>query len=103
MKVATEYIRVLLFKLRIMGIPCTEPAYIYGDNQQVLENTTMPHYVLNKKSNSIAFQFLREGSAKDEWRTTYINTNKNPADMMTKPLPSGDKRTKFTRMLLYHL
>ena len=28
MKVATEYIRVLRFKLRMMGISCTEPAYI---------------------------------------------------------------------------
>ena len=36
MKVATEYIRGLRFKLRMMGIPCTEPAYIYGDNQLVL-------------------------------------------------------------------
>ena len=102
MKVATEYIRGLRFKLRMMGIPCTEPAYIYGDNKLVLANTTMPHSVLKKKYNSIAFHFVREGSAKDEWRTAYVDTNENPADMMTKPLASGEKRTKFTRMLLHH-
>ena len=103
MKVATEYIRGLRFKLRMMGIPCTEPAYIYGDNQSVLANTTMSHSVLKKKSNSIAFHFVRERSLKDEWRTTYVNTNENLADVITKPLPSGEKCTKFTRMLLHHI
>ena len=103
MKVATEYIRGLRFKLRMMGIPCTEPAYIYGENKSVLANMTMPHSVLKKKYNSIAFHFVREGSAKDELRTTYFNKNENPADMMTKPLPSGEKRTNFTHVLLYHL
>ena len=79
MKVATEYIRGLIFKLRMIRIPCKEPAYIYWDNQLVLANTKMPHSVLKKKSNSIEFPFFREGSAKDEWRTTYVNTNENPA------------------------
>ena len=65
MKVATEYIRGLIFKLRMMGIPCTEPAYIYGDNQSMLINTTMHHSVLKKKYNSIAFHFVREVNAKD--------------------------------------
>ena len=76
---------------------------MYGDNQSVLANTKMPHSVLKKKSNSTTFHFVREGSAKDEWRTTYVNKNENPADIMTKPLPSGKKRTKFTRMLLHNL
>ena len=103
MKVATKYIRGLRFKLSMMGIPSTEPAYIYGDNQLVLEKKTMTHSVLKKKSNSTTYHFVREGSAKDEWRTTYVNKNEKPADIMTKPLPSGEKRTKLTRMLLHNL
>ena len=72
-----------------MGIPCTEPAYIYEYNQSVLANMTMPHSVLNKKSNSIEFPFFREGSAKDEWRTTYVNTNENPAILWRSPSLQG--------------
>ena len=75
MKVATEYTRGLRFKLRMMGIPCTEPAYICGGNQSVLANTTMPYSVLKKNSKYIAFYFVREGSAKDEWSTANVNTN----------------------------
>ena len=32
-KQCCEYIKGLKYKLRMMGIPCEQPAYIYGDNQ----------------------------------------------------------------------
>jgi hypothetical protein len=103
MKQATEYIRGLRYKLRMMGIPVEECAYVWGDNQSVLHNTTAPESTLKKKSNAIAYHFVREGCAKDEWRTSYILTHDNVADLMTKPLAASDKRWKFVRMLLHHL
>ena len=51
----------------------------------------------------MAFHHVREGSALDEWRTTYINTHENIADLMTKNLASGEKKTKFCKMLLHFL
>ena len=101
MKQATEFVRGLRYKLRMFGIQCQEPTFMYGDNQSVLANTTAPDSTLKKKSNSIAYHFVREGCARDEWRTTYVNTSDNPADLMTKPLPSGEKRNRFVRMLLW--
>ena len=80
-----------------------ECAYIYGDNKSVLVNSGTPHSQLKKQSNSVAFHHVREGSALDEWRTTYINTHENIADLLTKNLPSGAKRTKFCQMLLHFL
>jgi hypothetical protein len=103
MKQCCEYIRGLRYKLRMMGIPCEGPAYIYGDNQSVLANTSIPDSTLKKKSQSIAFHFVREGSARDEWRTTYVNTHDNEADLLTKVLPYGEKRKRFVRNLLHHL
>ena len=103
MKQCCEYIRGLRYKLRMMGIPVGLPTYVYGDNQSVLSNTGLPHSVLKKKSSSIAYHFVREGVAKSEWRTTYINTNYNPADMCTKSLPGGEKRSRFTAAVLHYL
>jgi hypothetical protein len=91
MKQCTEYIRGLRYKLRMMGIPIIGPAFVYGDNQSVLANTTIPDSTLKKKSQSIAYHFVREGVARDEWRTAYVNTHENPADLLTKPLPSREK------------
>lgn len=103
MKQTTEYVRGLRYKLRMMGIPCGEPTYVYGDNQSVLANTTVPESILKKKSQSIAYHFVREGCARDEWRTAYVNTHLNPADLLTKTLPYGEKRRGFVRMILHHL
>jgi len=58
MKQATEYIRGLRYKLRMMGITVDEPAYVFGDNQSVLANTTAPDSTLKKKSNAIAYHFV---------------------------------------------
>ena len=38
-----------------------------------------------------------------EWKAAYVNTQENVADMLTKPLPSGEKRMKFIRRVLYHV
>ena len=102
MKQCCEYVRGLRYRLRMMGIQISECAFIYGDNQSVLYNTTLPDSTLKKKSQSIAYHFVREGVARDEWRTTYINTNDNPADLLTKPL-SAEKRATFVNMVLHHV
>ena len=62
-----EYVRGLRYKLRMMGISCDDPTFIYGDKQSVLANFTIPDSMLKKKSQSIAYHFVREGAAQDEW------------------------------------
>ena len=103
MKTATEYIIGLRYKLRMMGIPVEGPCYVYGDNQAVLANSRAPDSMLKKKSNSIAYHFVREGCSRDVWRCAYIKTDDNQADICTKPLPYSEKRVKFCKMLLHHL
>ena len=86
-----------------MGIRINGPALIMGDNKSVLANTSIPDSTLKKKSQSIAYHFVREGVARDEWRTGYVNTHDNPADLLTKPLAAGGKQERFVMMLLYHI
>ena len=87
----------------MMGIPVLGPSYILGDNQSVLNNTSIPESQLKKKSQSIAYHFIREGVARDEWRVAYVNTHDNEADLLTKLLPHGDKRKRFVQKLLYYI
>ena len=80
----------------------TNPVYIYGDNKSVvLCNTTAPDSLLKKKSNSVAYHHCQEGVALDEWRTCYRNTDENVSDVMTKPLPAGEKHDQFCKCLFY--
>jgi hypothetical protein len=86
----------------MMGIPVDEPAFVFGDNQSILCKTTVPGSTLKKKQYVLAYHFVREGVARDEWRTAYVNTDENLADLLTKAL-SGPKRIKFVRMVLHHI
>ena len=103
MKSCCEYLRGLRFKLRSFGIPVELPCFIFGDNKSVLSNTSIPDSVLQKKSLSIAYHFVREGAAANEWLTSYVNTDDNCANMLSKSLPGGQKRRKFTCMILHHV
>ena len=103
MKQCCEYMQGLRYKLWMMGIPCEGPAYIHGDNQSVLASCGIADSVLKKKSQSIAYHFVWEGAARDKWRTLYVNTNDNKADLLTKLLPSGEKRKCFVSKLLHHI
>ena len=87
-----------------MGINCDFPAFVFGDNNSVLVNSSKPFSVSKKKSVSIAYHVVREGvSTNDEWRVTYINTHDNVSDILTKPLPDREKRVKPTKMVLHHV
>ena len=66
MKQCCECLHGLRHKLRMMGMPCTDPVLIHGDNKLVLCNTSTPDSTLKKKSQSIACHFVREGAARDE-------------------------------------
>jgi len=103
MREATEYIRALRYKLRMMGIPVEDAAYIFGDNQSVLANTTNPGSTLKKKCAAVAYHVVREGVARGEWVTAYINTHDNIADLLTKPMASGEKRNGFVKKILQHI
>ena len=69
----------------------------------MLANTTIPDCTLKKKSEGIAYDFVCEGVARDEWRTSYVNTHDNEEDLLRKQLPNGEKRKGFMSNLLHHI
>ena len=87
-----RYIKCLKWKLQMMGISCNVPAYIEADNQSVLCNTSIHDSTLKKKSQSIAYQMVRERATRDGWITIYLNMHGNEANLLTKQLSSEPKR-----------
>ena len=99
-KQCTEYIKGLKYKLSMMGIPYEHCCYVFSDNQSVLVNSSDPDSQLKKKSNSIAYHFVREGTARDEWGFYRIESKDNPLDLATKILPdSGPRKTHVQNLL----
>ena len=79
----------------MIGIPFSDPCFVYGYNKSVLYNTTLPESTLKKKSNSIAYHAVREGVATGEWITGYGTMDTNVSDLFTKPIPGGERRTSL--------
>ena len=103
MKIGVEHIRALRYKLRMMGVPIDGPAYVYGDNMSVIHNTQRPESTLKKKSNSICYHFVRESVAMEETKTGHIRSEENCADLATKIISGGMKRSHLVSKILYDL
>ena len=102
MKACCDYLRSYEHILQMMGMSYEGPLHVYGDNQSVLCNTTMPDSTLKKKSQSIAYHLIREGITRDEWRMAHANALLNEANLLMKTL-SGEQRKSFVCMILDHI
>ena len=103
MKQAVEALRGIRYKLRMMGVELTGPAFVYCDNMSVVHNTSNPASTLKKKSNSVCYHFIRESAAMGEILVGHIDTNLNRADIATKIIPAGMKRDSIVGLILYDL
>ena len=100
MKTAVELIEGLRYKLRMMGCPIDGPTCVKGDNMSVINNTSNPESVLKKKSNSIAYHYIRERAASRVIIVSYEHTSTNLADMLTK-IQSAPVRQALVKKVLY--
>ena len=100
MKTAVEMIEGLRYKLRMMGIPLDGKTFVKADNMSVIHNCSNPASQLKKKSNSIAYHYIRERCAAGVCGITYIPTQDNLADMFTKSQP-GEVRKRLAERVLY--
>ena len=100
LKMAVEQVIGLRYKLRMMGVPLEGHAHVRVDNMSVVRNTSAPESQLKKKSNSIAYHFVREAAAADIVRIAYEPTDTNLADILTKTQP-GTVRKRKVEMILY--
>jgi len=77
----------LRYKLRMMGVPLDGLANVMADNMSVVKNTSIPESVLKKKSNSIAYHYVRERAAAGMILVRHERTDSNIADILTKIQP----------------
>ena len=98
-RVATERIMEIRYALRMLGVPLDGPAMMLGDNLSVVLNTSIPSSVLKKKHCAINYHRVREAIAAKILQFAHISSEKNLADILTKPL--GNQR--FYELVKPHL
>ena len=70
MKIITETLRGIRYKLRMMDVPISVPLYIYGDNMSVINE-----FNLKNNSNSIFYHDVHKSVAVVESLTGHVGTN----------------------------
>jgi len=57
---------------------------MFGDNKSVVTSSTVPHSLLSKRHNALAYHQVREAVAAKIVIFNWINSNKNLADLLSK-------------------
>jgi hypothetical protein len=85
-RLATEQVMDIRTTLRYMGVPIEEKTYMFGDNASVIQSSTIPHSVLKKRHNVLAYHRVREAIAAGVMSFFHIPGTENPSDVLTKNL-----------------
>jgi hypothetical protein len=83
-KTAVEKAQDLKYTLRMFGIPVDYVTYMFGDNQAVVTQGTIPHSQLAKRHHAVAYHYVREAVANGSIKFFFIPGKFNPADVLTK-------------------
>ena len=100
LKTGIELLEGLIYKLQMMGVPVESYCHTCVDNMSVVNNTSIPVSVLQKKSNSIAYHYDRFKCAEDVLRITYENTKTNLTDILTK-VQVGETKKAFRDKIMF--
>ena len=100
MRLAVEMIKALKYKVWIFGIEIMEDkTKIFGDNNAVIINTSVPESTLHKKHHSINYNYVRESIAAGIVLIFKVDTGSNLADLFTK-LVDRVKRKEIIQKIL---
>jgi len=100
LKMSTELIKSLCYKLYIMGVPVDGPAKVLVDNNLVVRNSTIPSSTLQKQHKAICYHYVHENVAAKIICIAFIPSAKKLADMFTKLL-GGMKLKSLCQRVLY--
>jgi hypothetical protein len=98
LKVGMELLLGLRYKVRVMGILLHGYAHIKVDNMSVMKNASVPELQLKKKSNLVAYHFVRQIAAADVSCISYEPSESNLADIK---IHAGPVRKRLSQMVLF--
>ena len=88
-RIGTDKIVEMRYMLRMLGVPVEGPSMMFGDNLAVINSASIPEDTLKKRHNALSYHRVREAIAAKVLKFHHISGKENPADVLTKFLPSA--------------
>ena len=83
-RICVEQIVDLRNTLRYLGVPIQEKSYMFGDNESVVNSSSIPHAKLHKRHTALSFHRVREAVASKYIGFYFLPGADNPADILSK-------------------
>jgi hypothetical protein len=83
-RIATDQIISNRVALRYLGVPIEGHTILYGDNQSVVDNSTIPHSRLNKRRIALSYHRVQEAICANIMTFVWLDSKHNPADILSK-------------------
>jgi len=83
-RTCVEQVIDLRLTLRYLGVPIRKKSYMFGDNESVVDSSTIPHAKLHKRHTILSFHRVREAIASGMIAFYYLPGQINPADILSK-------------------
>jgi hypothetical protein len=99
-RIATEMVKGLRLKLRMMGVEILGPTAMFCDNASVVTQSTRPESALKKKHCVVAYHLIREAQAAGIISMSKEDGKTNLADITTK-LNDGPTLRRLCQYLLW--
>ena len=93
LRISTELLVSLNYKLRMFGILIDGPEDVFCENQYLTKNVTLTQSVMNKMQNVIFYHRLRGAQATEVIRVGWIQGEYNQADIETETTFSTKRGT----------
>lgn len=71
-------------ELRYLGVEVKGSTMMFGDNESVVNSSSIPHARLHKRHNALSFHRVREGIAAGIAKFHHVKSGDNPADILSK-------------------
>ena len=84
LRIATELVEALIYKVRCFGVRLDGTDSIFCDNKSVVINSSVPISMLNKRHNAICYHRVRESQDAGKICVRWVPKERNPADLLTK-------------------
>ena len=83
-RTCVEQIIDLRNTLRYLGVPIHKCSYMFGDNESVVNSSSVPHAKLHKRHTALSFHRVREAVAAGYVSFNHLPGSDNPADILSK-------------------
>jgi hypothetical protein len=83
-RIALDQIIDLRTTLWYLGVPANAKSFMFGDNQEVVTNSSIPHLSLDTSHNALDYHHVCEMIAAKILGYYWIDGMKNPADIVSK-------------------